>query len=150
MTQPLRQRDQHSLGFELQAFPGASSKGVSGVKESVIQKAVLQALRLHPKVAWCERMNTGAGYLGQDNKTTGAFKKGRFIRFAFKGCSDILGQLTDGRFMACEVKAAGGQLRDDQAHFLSRVNQFGGVGFIARSIDDVVRHLADDPFVQEN
>ena len=58
MTQPLRQRAQHSLGFELQAFPGTSSKGVSGVKESVIQKAVLQALRLHPKVAWCERMNT--------------------------------------------------------------------------------------------
>ena len=150
MTQPLRKRDQHSLGFELQSAPGMRSKGVPGVKETVIQKAVLQALRLHPKVAWCERMNTGAGYLGHDNKRTGEFKKGRFVRFAFKGCPDILGYLTDGRILACEVKTAGGRLRDEQAYFLSRVNQSGGMAFIARSIDDVIRHLADDPYAQEH
>ncbi len=91
---------------------------------------VLRALRHHPAVAWCERQNTGAAKVGN-----------RFVRFGWRGCSDILGQLRDGRFLACEVKAAKGRQQPEQAFFLERVRQAGGVGFIARDCKDVLKEL---------
>jgi hypothetical protein len=48
--------------------------------ESAIQRGVLQYLRLHPRVAWVERMNSGVAKL-----------KGFYVKFGFIGCSDILG-----------------------------------------------------------
>ena len=57
-------------------------------------------LRNHPAVAWCERQNTGAVKVD-----------GRFIRYGWRGCSDLLGMLKDGRLLAVEVKAPKGQTR---------------------------------------
>ena len=57
-------------------------------KEAAALREVLQALRVHPAVAWCERMNSGAMCIG-----------GRFVRFGWPGCPDVLGQLKDGRLM---------------------------------------------------
>lgn len=91
---------------------------------------VLQALRAHPAVSWCERMNSGAARVG-----------GRFIRFGFMGCPDVLGQLRDGRLLGVEVKAAKGKLRPEQAVFLERVRSGGGVAFVARDCLDVIREL---------
>ena len=92
---------------------------------------VLQALRTHPAVAWAERMNSGAAKVGN-----------RFIRFGWKGCPDVLGQLKDGRLLAVEVKAPDGRLRPEQALFLERIRSAGGVGFVARDCNDVLRVLA--------
>ena len=61
---------------------------------------VLKALRAHPAVAWCERMNSGAVRIG-----------GRFVRFGWPGCPDVLGQLKDGRLLGVEVKGPAGKLR---------------------------------------
>ena len=51
---------------------------------------VLKALRTHPAVAWCERMNTGAARVGN-----------RFIRFgvAFvaRDCRDVLRTLGEAQ-----------------------------------------------------
>lgn len=91
---------------------------------------VLKALRAHPAVSWAERQNSGAANVG-----------GRFIRFGWPGCSDVLGQLRDGRFLAVEVKAHKGRLRPEQAVFLERINGAGGVGFMARDCRDVMREL---------
>ena len=91
---------------------------------------VLKALRTHPAVAWCERMNTGA-----------AKAEGRFIRFGFKGCPDVLGQLKDGRLLGVEVKAQAGRLRPEQALFLERIRCAGGVAFVARDCRDVREQL---------
>lgn len=91
---------------------------------------VLKVLRNHPAVAWCERQNSGAIKSGD-----------RFIRFGWRGCSDVLGQLKDGRFLACEVKAKAGRLRPEQAGFLERVRLFGGVGIVARNAADVLAAL---------
>lgn len=91
---------------------------------------VLKALKEHPAVAWCERQNTGSARIG-----------GRFVRFGWPGCSDVLGQLRDGRFLAVEVKAPKGKLRPEQAVFLERINGAGGVGFMARDCRDVHREL---------
>ena len=93
-------------------------------------REVIQALRAHPAVAWCERQNSGAVNSG-----------GRFIRFGWPGCADVLGQLLDGRFLAVEVKAAKGSASPEQVAFLDRIRAAGGVGFIARSMVDVVTAL---------
>ena len=91
---------------------------------------VLRALRAHSSVAWCERQNTGAARVG-----------GRFIKFGWPGCADVIGQLRDGRFMAVEVKAAKGRVSPEQTVFLEQVNGAGGVGFVAHGLRDVVREL---------
>ena len=91
---------------------------------------VLKALRTHPAVAWCERMNSGAAKV-----------EGRFIRFGFKGCPDVLGQMRDGRLLGVEVKAQAGRLRPEQALFLERIRCAGGVAFVARDCRDVREQL---------
>ena len=91
---------------------------------------VLKALRTHPAVAGCERMNSGAAKV-----------EGRFIRFGFKGCPDVLGQLKDGRLLGVEVKAQAGRLRPEQALFLERIRGAGGVAFVARDCRDVREQL---------
>lgn len=97
-------------------------------------REVMQALKTHNLVAWCERQNTGAAKVG-----------GRFIKFGFKGCADILGQLKDGRFLAVEVKKPkGGKLSIEQAFFLERVRKHGGVSFVATSLHDVFTELGNN------
>ena len=91
---------------------------------------VLMALTAHPAVAWCERMNSGAVKIGS-----------RFVRFGWKGCPDVLGQLKDGRLLGVEVKAPKGKLRPEQTVFLDRIRCAGGVAFIARDYRDVMREL---------
>lgn len=91
---------------------------------------VLKALKAHPAVSWCERMNSGAARVG-----------GRFIRFGFTGCPDVLGQLRDGRLLGVEVKAPKGKLRPEQAVMLSRIAGAGGVAFVAHDCRDVIREL---------
>lgn len=94
---------------------------------------VLKALNTHPAVAWCERMNSGAARMGA-----------RFVRFGFKGCPDVLGQLKDGRLLGVEVKAKTGRLRPEQALFLERIRGAGGVAFVARDLRDVLRELKNN------
>ena len=91
---------------------------------------VLKALKAHPAVAWCERMNNGAAKLGN-----------RFIRFGWPGCPDVLGQLYDGRLLGVEVKGPAGRLRPEQTIFLDRIRGAGGVAFVARDLRDVHREL---------
>lgn len=91
---------------------------------------VLRALRAHPGVAWCERINSGAARIDT-----------RWVKFGFIGCPDVLGQLTDGRLLGVEVKAPKGKLRPEQTVFLERIRASGGVGFVARDLRDVMREL---------
>ena len=66
---------------------------------------------------------------------------GSWIPTGTKGVSDILGVLPDGRFMAIEVKRPGNKATQLQQQFLDNVNDKKGLGFIAYSVDDVVREL---------
>jgi VRR-NUC domain len=70
----------------------------------------------------------------------GAYKMpdGRFIRFGFPGCPDVLGQMRDGRLLAIEVKAAKGHLSDAQEFVLAKVRANNGVSGVARSIEDAL------------
>jgi hypothetical protein len=100
--------------------------------EASALREVLAALNNHPRVAWCERQNSGVAKVG-----------GRFIRFGWVGCADILGQLKTGELLAVEVKAATGRLSAEQIVFLERVRGAGGVAFVAHDLRDVRQHLGD-------
>jgi hypothetical protein len=56
---------------------------------------------------------------------------------------DILGILPDGRFLGIEVKSAKGVIHKEQLEFIETANFFYGLAFVAKSLDDVKRHLAD-------
>ena len=85
-------------------LPGVSMLDLFGLEQSTKRSnnrpeaaalvEVMQALRAHPAVAWCERMNSRAARMGA-----------RFVRFGWPGCPDVLGQLNDGRLMGVEGKA---------------------------------------------
>lgn len=107
----------NNIAHELQA--------VTKLSETAILGLVLRYVRIHPRVAWVRRINTGAAKL-----------KGFHVRFGFVGCSDLIGQLTDGRFLAIECKADKGILSDEQKTFLDRVNRHNGLAGVVRSIDE--------------
>lgn len=100
--------------------------------EHQTQAAILRYLAISPRVAWAERMNTGA------IKIPVANGRDRFLRFGFPGCPDILGQLTDGRLLAIEVKSPTGRATEAQGAFLALVAKNKGVSLIARSVDDIM------------
>ena len=57
-----------------------------------------------------------------------------------KGVSDIIG-CKDGRMIAIEIKTPAGKVTPYQQRFIDRVNAAGGIGFVARSIEDVIEGL---------
>jgi hypothetical protein len=113
---------------------GASRRGselpeVRPLERDVL-RVVLAALRTHPAVAFAWRANTGSFEV-----------QGRRIRAGFRGQSDVIGMLHGGRMLCCEVKRPGGTLTRDQAAFLARVQEHGGIALCATSVDDVVGAL---------
>jgi len=91
--------------------------------------AILDYLHKIGIPAW--RMNTGAARV----------RGGRQIRFGFKGCSDIVGILHDGRWLAVEVKREYDKPRPEQIEFLAMVEMKGGIAMIARRIEDVIQKI---------
>jgi hypothetical protein len=112
------------------ATPARDRKPQPGPEAGVLS-AVLKALAIHPAVAWVRRMNTGAVKVGSGPSA-------RFVRFGFTGCSDILGQMKDGRLLAVECKSDKGKLSEAQVNFIDTVRAAGGVAGMARSIDDAL------------
>ena len=130
MSRPAKRPEQAALfGDDLPEAQPAPR--VNDRPEAAALAEVIQTLRHHQAVAWIERQNSGVARIG-----------GRFVRFCWPGCSDVLGQLKDGRLLAVEVKAPKGKLQADQAEFLSLVRRFGGVAFLARGCRDVMRELS--------
>jgi hypothetical protein len=105
-------------------------------READVLGAVLTALAYHPRVAWANRMNSGAGKVLRKGGVS------QFMRWGFPGCPDVLGQLRDGRVLACEVKRPSGSTSREQEAFLDCVRKNGGVAVVARSVDDVLEALA--------
>jgi len=77
-----------------------------------------------------------------NHRNVGIYKKdtGKYIPLPSgeKGISDILACSPEGKFVAIEVKRPGGTVSPDQQEFIERVNQKGGLAFVAYSIDDVM------------
>ena len=100
--------------------------------EAQVLKSILTWLRRDTRVAWANRFNTGAHVVGEGRHR-------RFIRYAFPGCSDILGQLVTGHLLAIEVKrpSTRNRARPAQLAFLETVNRHGGLGLVAAGIEEV-------------
>lgn len=102
--------------------------------EKEIQNSILEWLAWQRIFAW---QNDSVG-IWDAEKRCYRKRRGSYVR---KGVSDILGVLPGGRSLAIEVKSKTGKLSAEQADFLSKFNCCGGVGIVARSIDDVRRGL---------
>lgn len=105
--------------------------------EKDIQKQILMLLRKHPKVAWVARFNSGTFMDGD-----------RYIMSnSQRGMSDILGMLKGGRLLAIECKSRTGRIQPHQQEFLDLINAGGGLAFVARSVDDVIKNLYGDNLI---
>ncbi len=104
-------------------------------REHDIQGSILVYLAWDNRVAWAHRFNIGAHAITTTDPA-GQVKR-RFVRYAFPGCADILGQLVTGHFLAIEVKRRGGCVRPLQRAFLEQVRRGGGLALLARSIPEV-------------
>ena len=101
--------------------------------ERDIQKAIRQLLRVHPLVAWHGRINRGAVTDGSS-----------YVQFNdIRGCSDLIGQLRTGHWLAIEVKRPGNKPTADQEEFLDAVACNGGLAFWADCTETVERRLAE-------
>lgn len=96
--------------------------------EKVIQTQILNYLE--GEGVFCWRNNTGG------------FKKdnGHFYSFGKKGSGDIIG-IYKGRFLSIEVKNEKGRVSDSQKEFIKKVNDEGGIAFVARSVEVVENYL---------
>jgi len=101
------------------------------IKEKDIQKVILEYLKLRKIFAW--RQNSGA------------FKTdaGGFYWIGIIGAPDIF-ILRKSIIYACEVKNEKGKQSESQKAFQEQFEKAGGVYFIARTLEDVIKKLSPD------
>ena len=99
--------------------------------ETDIMRGVLLAVSAIPGVVvW--RQNSGLYYAPDGH---GGFRR---VRAAMPGAADLSGILPDGRRLELEVKAATGELRQEQVEFGRMILEHGGVYLVARSEEEAV------------
>jgi hypothetical protein len=108
--------------------------------ERDIQKAIIEALRLHPRVIKVTRFNSGG------SMHRGADGRDRLVLFSSEPVPDLF-VLLRGGFAWLEVKRPGWSrptdLREErQAAFLAAVREAGGIGQFVRSIDEAIAAIA--------
>lgn len=103
--------------------------------EALIKRHIVQYLKLQRIFCW---VNVQTGIYDPE---LGIFRKlnGFGMRL---GVSDILG-IFKGKLICIEVKSKTGRPTAAQIEFLDDVNKHGGIGFIARSVEDVIEKLKD-------
>jgi Holliday junction resolvase len=95
-------------------------------REQTLVTHILAYLKINGHYVW--RQNTGA-------MTT---KQGNFVRFGYKGISDIIGLTKEGKFIAIECKIKKNKPTQFQEDFLNEVSSRGGLACVAYSIEDVI------------
>lgn len=93
-------------------------KKQSGPLEKDITKAIRQYLKMRRVYHWKQWQGLGST----------------------PGVADILG-IYQGRMLAIEVKGPKGRVSEKQQEFIDTVNECGGIAFVARSVDDVIRGI---------
>lgn len=87
--------------------------------EAAILRACMDVLEAHPSVGMWWRQNTGSVQI-----------QGRWVKFGFRGASDLMGILNGGRFLAVECKAPGKKPTTEQVGFLQNVTVAGGLALL--------------------
>jgi hypothetical protein len=119
------------------------------LKESEIQRQILEYLASLPYVFAWRNQSTGVY-----DPMSATWRKLRGLG-RIQGVADILGVVgypelnpqgsmpQHGRFLAIEVKSRYGKPTPEQEAFLLQVTNRGGIGIVARDVEDVVAALAD-------
>lgn len=106
------------------------------MSEKVIENLILKYLAYCRIFAW---KNNSTGVYDPTKKTFRANKN----PYAIKGVADILGVLPDGKLLAIEVKMPKGRVSKEQKQFIERVNDNGGIAFVARGLREIQNHLEE-------
>ena len=101
--------------------------------EKQIENAILEYLSYLPGTYW-KTNNIGVYDVARKVHR----KPGKYFR---RGVADIIGIDGTGKLVAIEVKTKKGRVSPSQKEFLEDINKYGGIGFVARSVDDVRREL---------
>jgi hypothetical protein len=95
----------------------------------------LDWLKLAGVLAW--RNQAGAIFVREKGRS-------RKIQMGPPGSSDIIGLIPgSGRFFAAEAKVGRRQVTPDQAVFLDRVREDGGLAFVFRSLEELESALRE-------
>ena len=97
------------------------------MNESEIESSILQYLRFNGVMCWKDRQYA-------KKPTKGSLR-------SQNGTPDIIGILSDGKFLGIEVKKPGGKLSDEQKGFLERSYDLGAQTFVAYSLQDVINYF---------
>jgi hypothetical protein len=123
--------------------PRAPRKPSADGTEADVMRAVFDLLRVHRRVAWFMRLNSGAVQDG-DRYTVfyRLYMRGEPGRT--KGASDYLGQLTDGRLFLLECKRPGVRKGTiEQEMLIGACHANGGVAGIVQSVEDALALLGE-------
>ena len=101
--------------------------------EGIVKNNILSWLKSKQIFAW------PVDSVGIFDPTRKVFRK-RHSQYHLKGVSDILG-IYKGKPLAIEVKSLKGRVSPEQKAFLEMFNNLGGIGFVARSIEDCEENL---------
>lgn len=104
------------------------------MKEKAIENMILSFLKIHGLFCW--KIESQGTY----DAKKGIYRRKNSIH-RMLGVSDIVGLFPSGRLFAVEVKSATGRLSEHQRRFLDHINASGGVGIVARSIEDVKKQF---------
>jgi len=109
--------------------------------EADVMKAVHAFLRVHPRVAWFMRINSGAVSDGDRHVVFyRLWMRGLGVRS--KGMADYLGQLDDGRLFLLECKRQGlRKATPEQQELLEFCRKHGGLAAVVQSVEDVAEVL---------
>jgi penicillin-binding protein-related factor A (putative recombinase) len=103
------------------------------MKETYIRNSICSWLRFHDALV-----------VIYDNVGIYDQRLGRYRRrdnvHRILGVADLI-VLWKKHYIAIEVKSPEGRVSEHQKIFLEKVNELGGIGFVARSINDVEREL---------
>jgi len=107
--------------------------------EKEILKACLQALRLHPSVAFVGRFNRGV----MQSEYNGVRGWTQFN--TVPGFPDIHGMLRGGAAFYIECKRPGGVTSEKQSNFLATIKACGGIAGVATSVDEALAIITTRP-----
>ena len=109
--------------------------------EADVMKSVHAYLRVHPRVAWFMRINSGAVSDGDRHVVFyRLWMRGLGVRS--RGMADYLGQLDDGRLFLLECKRPGlRKATPEQQELLEWCRWHGGLAAVVQSVEDVVEVL---------
>ena len=95
------------------------------MKEQALVNQVLAYLKIKGHFVW--KQNVGGMY----------DQRKRFVRFGFKGISDVIGVASDGRMIAVECKVGKNKPTQFQEDFLEEIRARGGYAILCYKLEDL-------------